>query len=196
MLFFKRLTAIFVAFLLLCPALPLAARTRKGDKFLSQGRALEAKKDWGAALELYENALAEDPSEITYQMAVEKARFQAAQMHVDRGTKIRATGQLGEALLEFQRAYLINPASAVAAQEIVRTDEMIQRERQRVQQTGRDSAPEQRALTPADAIRKETRDRINRLLPVPELKPINPEAVKNLKISGQPVKGSSTLSGK
>ena len=74
-------------------------------------------------------------------MAAEKARFQAAQNHVDEGLKIRAKGQLGEAMLEFQKAYAINPGSSVAQQELDRTQEMIVRERKRVAETGKESAP-------------------------------------------------------
>src|SRR5262245_12982010 len=185
---FNRLTSIVLAAALFAPTTPLQAKTKKGDKFLSQGRVHEAKKDWDSALQAYEAALAEDPAEITYQMATQKARFQAAQIHVDRGIKVRGTGQLGEALIEFQRAYLINPGSSVAAQEIFRTQDMIERERKRVQATGKEAPPADRALTPSEAARKETRDKINRIQPVPELKPLHPDAVKQLKINGQSVR--------
>jgi general secretion pathway protein D len=185
---FNRLTAVWVAAAMLAPLAPLQAKTKKGQKYLAEGRVYESKKQWDAALESYEKAQAEDPADISYQMALEKARFQAAQLHVDTAMKTRATGQLGEAMLEFQRAYAINPGSAVASQEIVRTQDMIERERKRVQQTGRESPASVRALTPAEEARKETRERINRMLPVPELKPLNPDAVKNLKINGQTVK--------
>ena len=186
--FFKRLAAVLVTGTLLAPLAPLEARTRKGDKFLVQGRNAEAKRDWDAALDAYEKALAEDPGDIGYQMADQKAKFQAAQIHVDKGNKLRAQGQLGDALIEFQRAFAINPGSSVAAQEIARTTDMIQRERKRIEDTGRESAPEVRGLTPAEQSRKDTRERINRMLPVPELRPLNPDAVKGLKINAQPVK--------
>jgi general secretion pathway protein D len=170
---------------LLAPMAPLEARTKKGDKFLGQGRVHEEKREWDAALSDYEKALSEDPGELVYQMAAEKARFQAGQNHVNEGVKIRGTGQLGEALLEFQKAYMINPSSAVAQQEISRTQEMILRERKRVAETGKEAAPEQRALTPAEEMKKQTRDKIDRILPAPELKPLNPEALKNVTIHNQ-----------
>src|SRR5665811_2193595 len=117
MLFFNRLTAIVLAAILIAPGVSLEARTKKGDKYLVEGRGSEARKQWDAALESYEKALSEDPSDTVYQMAAEKARFQAAQAHVDKGLKTRNQGLLGEALLEFQKSYAINPASAVAVQE-------------------------------------------------------------------------------
>src|SRR5436305_6753607 len=122
---FNRLTAVALTTVLLGPMLPLEARTRKGDKYLNEGRVHEQKKEWDAALEAYGRALSEDPADILYQMANEKTRFQTAQSHVDKGLRIRAQGQLGEALIDFQKAYSINPGSAVAEQETRRTMEMI-----------------------------------------------------------------------
>ncbi len=167
---------------------PLEARTKKGDKHLADGRAHEAKREWDGALDSYEKALSEDPSELLYQMAAEKARFQAAQNHVNEGLRMRSKGLLGEAMLEFQKAYAINPGSAVAQQELARTQDMILRERKRVADTGKESEPSQRALTPADEMKRQTREKIDRILPAPELKPLNPEPIKNLTINNQPVK--------
>jgi general secretion pathway protein D len=185
--FFNRLTAVVLAAVLIAPAVSLEARAKKGDKYLAEGRASEAKKEWDAALESYEKALSEDPSDTVYQMAAEKARFQAAQGHVDKGLKIRNQGLLGEALLEFQKSYAINPGSSVAVQEIRRTQEMIQRERKRVEETGQEAPAQVRALTPTDEAKKEIKDKIDRMLPVPELKPLNPEPIR-LKMNSQPVK--------
>jgi general secretion pathway protein D len=187
MLFFNRLIAVVVAAVLIAPVLPLEAKTRKGDKYLSEGRIHEVKKEWDQALESYEKALSEDPAETVYQMAVEKARFETSAVHLDNGLKIRAQGQLGEALLEFQKAYAVNPGSVVATQEIGLTQEMIARERKRVQETGKETPPAERALTPAEQMKKEDMNRIDRILAVPELRPINP-APLNLRIAGQKTK--------
>src|SRR5262249_11756569 len=183
--FFNRLTAVVVTAVMIGPLAPVEARTRKGDKYSAQGRALEAKKDWDGALENYEKALSEDPSEIVYQMPVQKMRFQAAQSHIDKGLKVRAAGLLGEALLEFQKAYAINPGSAAAEQEIRRTQEMIQRERRRVEQTGKEAPPAEQALTPVQEAKKEVQEKIASMLPVPELRPLNPQPI-NLKMNNQP----------
>ena len=183
--FFNRLLAVVMAALMAAPALPLEARTRKGDKFFAEGRAHEQKKEWDDSLEAYGKALSEDPAEITYQMAEQRARFQAAQSHVDRGIALRNQGQLGEALLEFQKAITLNPGSIVADQEVRRTAEMIERERRRVQETGKESTPAERAMTPADIARRQANDRIDRILPVPELRPINNEPI-NLRMNGAP----------
>jgi general secretion pathway protein D len=183
--FFNRLIAVVVAAALMAPVAPLEGKTRKGDKYYSEGKAHELKKEWDEALELYGKALSEDPADIVYQMAEYKARFQAAQAHIDKGLKIRSQGLLGEALLEFQKAYAINPGSIVAEQEIRRTKEMIERERKRVQETGKSSAVEERAMTPSERARKDANDRIDSILPVPELRPINQDPI-NLRMNATP----------
>lgn len=195
MSFFNRLTAILLAVALIGPVSPLEARNRKGDKYLGQGRVAEGKKDWDAALDAYEKALAEDPAELVYQMAAQKARFQAAQMHVDNGLKVRSQGQLGDALIEFQRAYAINPGSSIAEQELMRTQDMILRERKRVEAGGKESPPEQRALTPVEEMKKENLEKMRRILPVPELKPLDP-AIHNLTLNSQTVKNLFETIGK
>lgn len=173
--------------MLIGPMTPVEARTRKGDKFYAEGRAHEVKKEWDAALEDYEKALSEDPAEMLYQMAQQKAAFQAGEMHVDRGLKLRAQGQLGEALLEFQKAYAINPGAAITTQELRLTQEMIERERQRVEQTGKEAPAAQRALTPVEEMKLREMEKINRILPVPDLKPTHP-VLDPLKMNGQKTK--------
>jgi len=67
--FFNRLVAVLGIAALLGPMLPLEARTRKGDRYLAEGRKHEDKREWDAAVQCYEQALSTDPSEMVYQMA-------------------------------------------------------------------------------------------------------------------------------
>lgn len=106
-----------------------ALASRKGDKLYKDGKLAEVKKEWEKALDLYEKAMLDDPSNVSYQMAARRVRFQAGQLHVNNGQKLRADGKLNEALLEFQKAYSIDPSSIIADQEIRRTLEMINREK-------------------------------------------------------------------
>ena len=184
MLRFNRLIAIFMTFAMLGSMVPLEAKTKKGDRYLADGRSHEDKKEWDAALQSYEKALSEDPRDLEYQMAVQKARFQASAMHMSTGLKIRTEGQLGEALLEFQKAFALSPSSSVAEQEIMKTEQMIQRERRRVEETGQQAPPEVRGLTPSEVAKREANDRIDRLLPVPELKPLRP-TLQDFKMNNQ-----------
>ena len=175
MLCFNRLAAFVLTAALIGQMAPVEAKTRKGDRFYAEGKTHEVKREWDSALEAYEKALSEDPAEVV---------FQAAQAHLDHGLKVRDEGQLGEALLDFQKAYALNPSSSAAEQEVRRTQEMIQRERERIQQTGKEAPPEVRALTPVEEEKKQTQEKLNRLLPLPELKPLNNEPI-NLKIANQ-----------
>jgi len=184
MLFFKQLTAVVVSCAMLGPLMPLQAKTKKGDKFLAEGQIHEAKKEWDAALDSYEKALSEDPAELLYQMAADRGRFHAGQSHVEKGLTLRTHGQLGEALLEFQKAYEISPGLTIASQEIDETQQMILRERKRVELTGKEAPPQIQALTPGQMAEQEELNKIDRMLPIPELRPMKPGLV-DLKMTGK-----------
>jgi len=184
MSFFNRLTAVTAVAALVGTMTPIMARTRQGDKYFAEGRVHEAKKEWDAALEAYQKALSEDSADMQYQMAVEKARFQDGELHIDTGLRLRGQGQLGEALLEFQKAFIVNPGSAIASQELQLTRQMIERERKRVEATGHEAPPEQKALTPVELYKQQESERLRSILSVPELKPLNP-ALINLKMNNK-----------
>ena len=164
-----------------CLTVPAAARTRKGDKFLAQGKDREARKDWDGALDFYNKALNEDPADPGYQLEVHQARFQASQAHVSQGLKLRKDGSLAPALLEFQKAYGLDPSSSVAEQEIKTTVQMIEREKKK----GADS--DTRGLTPSQLAKRNSEEKLDSMLSVPELRPLNAQPI-NLKMNGQPTK--------
>ena len=60
---------------------------------------------------------------------------------------------------------------------------MIERERKRVQETGKPDAPKDRAMTEGDRAKKETEDRISSILPVPELRPLDASPI-HLRMNG------------
>src|SRR5260370_4641289 len=68
MYLFTRLTAIMLTAVLLGPMLPFEAKTKRGDKYLAEGRIHEHKKECDEALDYYEKALSEDPSDYYYAM--------------------------------------------------------------------------------------------------------------------------------
>jgi general secretion pathway protein D len=150
----------------------LEARTRKGDRLLGESRAAELRKDWDKAISLAEQALSEDPADIAYQLTASRLRFYAAQFHVDQGFKLRDQGQLEQALTEFQKAYGINPASTMAAEEITRTKQMMDRAKQQPA-----LKPEERALTPAQAEKQREEKKFAAMEPLPGLKPLNPDPI-------------------
>src|SRR5664280_3875370 len=145
---------VTTACLLLGATAPLAARTVQGDRYLAAGRASAARKQWDAALASYRLALAQDPAEMLYQMATEKAAFQAAGAHISLGQQARAQGRAVEALAEFERANALAPALAAASQELAATREMRRRNDR---------------LTSLERMKQEQEEERDRILPVPEL---------------------------
>ncbi len=180
----KRLATVITVWAVLAPALPeLAARSRKSDRLLAQGRAAEQRKDWDKALAFYEQAQAEDPGDTAIKIATLRVRFQAGQAHVEQGLKLRAQGKLEEGLAELQKAFAIDPSSTIAEQELRITREMIAREKKKAA-AGQESKPEERGMTPAAEERQEALDRIAGLRNVPELKPLSTQPI-NLRINNQ-----------
>ena len=155
---------------------------RKAKKLYNQGRGAELAKDYDQALELYEQAVAENPVDQRYELAARRMRFVAGQAHVDRGHRLRRRGQLEEALTEFQRALEIDPASSVAAQESKRTVEMIER---REKLKGDPNADEESiGVGPLERERLARQAKVARLKGLPELKPISTQLI-NLTIPKQ-----------
>lgn len=148
---------------------------------MKDGRLAEAKRDFDVALETYEQALATDPTDTGYLLAVRRVRFQAGQLHVDKGKRLREEGKLEEALAEFQRAFATDPSSGVAANEMKRTAEMI--DAKKAAEQGK-KAPR---LTGAAAARQELEERVAAIQPAPELKPISRQ-ISTLKMNNQPVR--------
>jgi general secretion pathway protein D len=182
-----RFTSILAAgALLVALGSAAGAGTRKGDKFLRDGRIAEQRKEWDKALELYESALAEDPADVTYQMGARRVRFQSGQAHVDLGQKLRDQGKLDQALAEFQKAYAIDPSSSIAEQELKRTLEMIERNK-KAAAGGEEIKPADLGLTPADLQRKHDLERIARIEAPPELKPLSRQPI-SLRMTNQPPK--------
>jgi general secretion pathway protein D len=173
--------AILTAVLLLLPVPGADASNRKGDKFLKLGQAAEGRKDYDAALEFYTKALSTDPKEVVYQLSVRRVRFQASQMHVEAGMKLRQAGKLEQALVEFQKAFSTDPGSTVALQEIKHTTEALD------QVKNGKVPPGETPLTAAEQSRVDSVKLIESMLPVPVLKPITSQ-ISSLKMNNQPPK--------
>ncbi|MEX2262602.1 MAG: cohesin domain-containing protein [Bryobacteraceae bacterium] len=172
------MAALAAILLILAPATD--ARTKKGDKLLAQGRTAEDKKQYELALELYEQALSEDPADPGYQLAMRRVRFRAAHALVSHGQKVRTEGRLEEALAVFEKAYAIDPSSSIAEAEVHRTRTMIERAKTAATQ-------EDRGLTPPQAARKEAEERMAAYQSIPELQPLSNNRI-TLKMNSQPPK--------
>ena len=98
-------------------ALALALLSCGGSSAFKRGLEYEKLKNYDAALQSYEEALSDDPGNARYRLYFERARFQAAMAHFDRGRRFKEEGRLEEALQEFRRAGQIDPSIEAAQQE-------------------------------------------------------------------------------
>ncbi len=183
MLGFNKLRSIIavLAVLLLLPVEGLQAATRKGDKLWKQGQQAEDQKDYEKALDYYQQALATDPKEAAYELGVRRTRFKAGQAHVEAGMKLKEAHQLEPALIEFQKAFSIDPGSVIAVQEIREISAALDEQRKGKVPAG------DIGLTGVERARKESLAMIESMQPVPELKPVSNQ-ITSLKMNNQPPK--------
>ena len=163
----KQTVVFLLSWLMLLPPAPVLASSRKGEKLRAEARAEEVKGNLDHALELAEQAMDQDPGDPSYRLEVTRIRFEDGAMHLKNGQKLRNAGKLEEALAEFQKAYGVDPASDIAAQEIQATKKMIERAKLPGAQA------EDRGLTPSALAHKQAQERTDSLLPIPELMPLN-----------------------
>jgi len=170
----RSIAAVLCAVSLLTP--PIEGRTRKGDKLLKLGERAEAAQDYDTAVTYYEQALEEDAREPSYLLAVGRTRPKAAAQHITQGRKLVEQQKLNEALVQFQKALLVDPSSSIALQLVTQTNEMVKE---------RNRAPEGTViLSPAERARRDIEKRINSLEGPPVLRPINNQ-ISSLKMNNQ-----------
>jgi general secretion pathway protein D len=169
--------ALLAAWLVVAPLLPAAP---KGSRFYREGRKAELTQEYDKALDFYERALREDPENQTYIMAARRMRFVAGQWHVDRGNKLVDQGQLQEAVVEYEKALQIDPASSIAEQNLRRTLEIIERRKKRGAGPQAEAGTE--SLSPMTAARRESEAMLETAQSLPRLKPISTQPL-NLKIN-------------
>jgi general secretion pathway protein D len=77
------------------------------------GRAIQAERqqDWDRAVVEYTAAVREQPQNENARMALERAKLRATQVHVSNGRRFASVGKLDEALVEYQIASQLSPAS-------------------------------------------------------------------------------------
>ena len=107
-------TALFAASVFIGPS----AEAQMASTWNRRGQTAELRQDYDAAYEDYLHAHQKDPADMRYQARLDRMRFQAAAMHVDRGRVLRQNGDLAGALNQFTRALQIDPGNEAAAQEV------------------------------------------------------------------------------
>jgi general secretion pathway protein D len=93
-----------------------------------KGVKAEAREDYEAAFEFYKAAYEQKPQELKYRVPYERTRMMAAASKVKRAQKLRDQGKLQDALTLFEQAAIIDPSNDLAAQEIRRTQQMMQKQ--------------------------------------------------------------------
>jgi len=117
-----RAAAIFSLVVALCSC---AAAADSAKSLYKKGKDAEARQNYEQAYDFYKQAYDLKPTELTYRVSFERLRFLAGASHVHRGQLLREAGQLEEALAEFKKAVEIDASSAIAKQELQRTQQMI-----------------------------------------------------------------------
>jgi general secretion pathway protein D len=117
----RRASAWLASLLLLLAAFALTsapARAQTAGTWNKRGQQAELREDYDAAYEDYLHAHQKKPGDMRYQARLDRMRFQAAAVHVDRGRVLRQSGDIAGALNQFTRALQIDPGNEAAAQEI------------------------------------------------------------------------------
>jgi len=119
---FMRAASLLLTLFLLVPAAALADQAKK---LYDQGKAAEAHENYESAYDFYSEAFQLKPTDLRYKAAVYRLRFLAGASYVHRGQKLRSEGKLEDALVLFEKAYMIDPSSDIAQQEVKKTKAMI-----------------------------------------------------------------------
>jgi general secretion pathway protein D len=115
-----------IAIMLVCSVALATAESAKS--FYKKGVDAEAKQDYETAYAYYKEAYDQRPTDLRYRVSFERTRFLAAASKVHRGQKLREEGKLVEALVLFEQAASIDPSNDLAAQEVRRTQQMVQKQ--------------------------------------------------------------------
>ncbi|MEK6631242.1 MAG: secretin N-terminal domain-containing protein [Acidobacteriota bacterium] len=78
---------------------------------LRQGEQAERQQDWDRAVVEYTAAVKAKPADQNARLSLERARLRATDQHVARGRRFASLGKLEEALVEYQIASQLTPAS-------------------------------------------------------------------------------------
>ena len=176
-----RLGAVAVLLVSLMSIDVAAAASRKARGLYSRGVAAEAAGDFDKALEMYSLASQASPRDSRFTLAERRMRFVAGQAHVSVGLDLRQQGLLEEALTEFERAFAIDPASSVAAQERRRTIELIE---QRDALAGAGEAPPAVQQSALEEARFERAQMVRSITEPADLAPLSTEPI-NLMLKEQ-----------
>ncbi len=92
---------------------------------------IESERDnWDQAVLGYSKAVALDPGNTRYGVALERAKLKASAVHFERGKRFAAAGQYELAVAEFQQTLILNPGNQHAAVELDKASTQLRRRMQ------------------------------------------------------------------
>ncbi len=92
---------------------------------LREARRAEDRRDYDRAVVEYTRALQLDPDSVTARTGLQRAKLRAAQEHFTRARRLAALGRLEEAVVEYQLAAEMNPASGEITEELKATQNLV-----------------------------------------------------------------------
>jgi len=115
------------SYVLICvvAGMALTGCPKNGHSDYKAGEKAFDLKDYDAAVDYYSKALTADPHNAFYRIKLNDARFEAGQVHLHQGLKLRDKGDLQGAVAEFQHAQVLDPSSVIADQELKKTLDMM-----------------------------------------------------------------------
>ncbi len=123
-------------FIWILAGVALAGCPKNGHQAYKSGDKAFDIQDYDAAVDYYSKALEADPRNANFRIKLNQARFEAGQLHIRRGLKLREKGDLQGAISEFQRSTVLDPSSVVADQELKKTLDLLAEQTRAAQQQG------------------------------------------------------------
>jgi len=116
-------TRILAAAVLACGLLTGCA----ASKAFHQAETEARRDNWDQAVLAYSKAMALDPGNARYEIAVARAKIKASAQHFEKGKRYAQSAQWDLAAAEYQQTLLLNPGNQHAADELDRALEMVRR---------------------------------------------------------------------
>lgn len=133
------------ALLMILAALCLPAHADRGKDAYNQGVRAQKAAKYDEAFGYFKQAYTLTPNNPKYVAAYTRMRLSVSSQHIHAGQLLRNTGNLTEAMSEFQRAAEVDSTSFMAQQELRRTADMIHRQEQQKSAPKVESPLEKRA---------------------------------------------------
>jgi general secretion pathway protein D len=91
-----------------------------GPRYFKLGNEAEINKNWDKAIEYYEKAIAEKPSEYAYKMSLMRVRISASISHLRSARNFLEDGKTEEAQKEYEKALAYDPQNRLIYEEMRR----------------------------------------------------------------------------